>query len=424
MKLYTKPNIEVQKQLLERSTKRDAKVFQFVEMLFQEMEEEGEACLKKYCLQLDGYYSDNLLVSPKEIRKAKSKVDKTFKISIELAKENIEKFHCAQKTNEKRITTSLGTECWQESRGIENIGIYVPGGSAPLCSTVLMLGIPAIIAACANIYLFTPPNSKGEIDPHILYTANLLGIENIYKLGGAQAIAAMSLGNTQIPKVDKIFGPGNQYVNYAKMMACNYNTAIDLPAGPSEVLIIADERANSAYIAADLLAQAEHDPLSQVVFLSNSTSQIKKVLEQVMLKKNLLKRKKIIQKALENSFAIYFESIAKCIEFSNAYAPEHLSLNFKNAEESIHKIKNAGSVFIGPYSPIAAGDYASGTNHTLPTAGNAKSYSGLNLDSFQTKISFQKVSQMGLKNLRESIECLASIEGLDGHKESISIRFN
>jgi histidinol dehydrogenase len=353
---------------------------------------------------------------------ASQEVSIELKAAIQLAKQNIEKFHSSQIEESKVIETTRGVNCWRESRGIEKIGIYIPGGTAPLFSTVLMLGIPAKLAGCKEIILCTPPNKRGEIDPVILYAANLVGITSVYSVGGIQAIAAMTYGTESIPKVDKIFGPGNQYVTAAKQLAQNIGVAIDMPAGPSEVLIIADKTCNPSFVAADLLSQAEHGADSQVILLSDSEQVVDETLLELVQQLNLLPRKSITKKALKNSKVIVLKNIKECIEFSNEYAPEHLILAIDKAKKEIPNIINAGSVFIGNYSCESAGDYASGTNHTLPTNGYARNYSGVSLDSFVKKITFQKLTKEGIKNIGPAIELMAEAEQLLAHKNAVTLR--
>jgi len=390
--------------------------------ILENVKQRGDTALIEYAQLFDNVALKNLQVSKEEIQLAIGSIAITLKNAIQFARENIYVFHASQKEEEKIIETRSGVTCWRKSVAIEKIGIYIPGGTAPLFSTVLMLGIPAKIAGCKEIILCTPPNSEGKIDPAILYTANLIGIEKIYKVGGAQAIAAMSFGTETIPSVSKLFGPGNQYVTKAKELALNHGLAIDMPAGPSEVLVIADGTSNPDYIAADLLSQAEHGTDSQVILLSTSDDITKRTLIAIQSQKNNLPRKSIVEKALENSYAITFDDMKSCVEFSNLYAPEHLIIASVDSNDYIDKIINAGSVFLGNYSCESAGDYASGTNHTLPTSGYAKQYSGTSLDSFIKKITFQKISKTGLKNIGSAIEVMAEAEGLMAHKNAVSIR--
>ena len=361
-------------------------------------------------------------VSDIEIELANNIVSKELKSAINVAKQNIEKFHAAQKEKKEIVESTRGVKCWRKSVGIEKVGLYIPGGSAPLFSTILMLGIPAKLAGCKEVILCTPPDKKGEINPAILYTANLTGITKIFKVGGAQAIAAMAFGTETIPRVNKIFGPGNQFVTKAKELVQQRGVAIDMPAGPSEVLIIADETSKPEFIAADLLSQAEHGADSQVVLLSDNRLMIDQSISEVEKQVDQLPGKSIASEALKNSMAILLSNIDECIEFSNMYAPEHLIIASEEASYYTDKIINAGSVFLGKYSCESAGDYASGTNHTLPTNGHAKSYSGVSLDSFVKKITFQKLSKEGLKTLGPAIEVMAEAEGLYGHKNAVTIR--
>jgi len=372
--------------------------------------------------KFDGTSAGNLKVSVNELTEAEGLVTEDLKKAIMVAKMNIEKFHSAQLSQEPAVEISDGIKCWRKSVAIEKVGLYIPGGSAPLFSTLLMLGIPAILAGCNQIVVCTPAGRDGKINPAILFTAKLLGINEIYKAGGAQAIAAMAFGTENIPKVYKIFGPGNQYVTKAKEIVQLEGTAIDMPAGPSEVLIIADKSADADFIAADLLSQAEHGPDSQVVFLSDNQKFLHKVKSEVERQSILLPRKEVALKALENSRFILFRDLDECIDFSNAYAPEHLIISTSDAKTLAEKVKNAGSVFLGKYSCESAGDYASGTNHTLPTNGYSRNYSGVSVDSFMKKITFQEITENGLKTLGPSIELMAEAENLIGHKNAVSIR--
>ena len=363
-----------------------------------------------------------LQVSEKEMEEAQTLVSQELKLAITQAAQNIRNFHASQVEEKKIIETTDGVFCWRENRAIENIGIYIPGGTAPLFSTVLMLGIPANIAGCKNMILCSPPDKNGKINPAILFAAKLVGIKTIFKVGGSQAIAALTLGTETIPKVDKIFGPGNQYVTAAKQLALSYRVAIDIPAGPSEVLVIADETSIPAFVAADLLSQAEHGADSQVILLSTSESVASQI--QIEIEKQLteLSRKDIAKAALQNSKSVILSSVDEATDLSNYYAPEHLILSIENAENLSGKITNAGSVFLGNYSPESAGDYASGTNHTLPTNGYARNYSGVSLDSFIKKVTFQNITKTGIKNIGKTIELMAEAEELSAHKNAVSIR--
>jgi histidinol dehydrogenase len=395
-----------------------------VDRVFSTVKKEGDKALKKFSVQFDEVELKNLQVNANTIVLASKQVSPDLKKAIQLAKQNIEKFHAEQKETTKRIETTKGVTCWRESRPIEKVGIYIPGGTAPLFSTVLMLGIPAQLAGCKEIVLCTPPNKNGEVDPAILYTASLIGISSIFRVGGIQAIAAMSYGTRSIPQVDKIFGPGNQYVTAAKQKAQSIGIAIDLPAGPSEVLIIADKTCDPSFVAADLLSQAEHGIDSQVILLADNEEVIKKVMKEIKTQLTQLPRKSIAEKALKNSKAIVFKNLNVCMHFSNAYGPEHLILATKQAKKLIPNIVNAGSVFIGNYSCESAGDYASGTNHTLPTNGFAKAYSGVSLDSFVKKITFQELTKEGIQNIGPAIERMAAAEQLHAHKNAVSLRLN
>ena len=393
-----------------------------VDEIFTNVELKGDEALVEYTNKFDKVNLNDLIVSDKKIKNSENDIDKDLKESINIAFNNIYKFHKNQIFVPKKIETSLGVFCWQEKRAIENVGLYIPGGTAPLFSTVLMLAIPAMIANCKNIVLCSPPNENGELHPAILYCAKLCKVNKVICVGGAQSIAAMSIGTDSVPKVNKIFGPGNQYVTYAKLKSINYNTAIDMPAGPSELLILADNNANSSYIASDLLSQAEHGPDSQVIFVSLSESLINDVEKCIIDQIKNLDRKDYINKSILNSKLIFFDNKIEAVEFINQYAPEHYIINVQDESFFIENIVSAGSVFIGDYSPESAGDYASGTNHTLPTNGNAKQYSGVNLDSFLKTITFQKISKNGLLNISKTVETMANAEGLQAHKNAVSIR--
>lgn len=390
--------------------------------IFENVENEGDKALKFYAEKFDNQVLETIEVSQQEIEEAIGLVDEELKTAINTAKNNIEKFHQSQKEISQKIETTEGVVCWRESRAIDKVGLYIPGGTAPLFSTVLMLAVPAQIAGCKEIILCSPPQKNGKINPIILYVANLCGVSKIFKVGGAQAIAAMSLGTETVPKVYKIFGPGNQFVTEAKIFAQKLGIAIDMPAGPSEVLVMADETANPSFVAADLLSQAEHGADSQVVFLTTSKEILEKVKQETEAQLQNLPRKEIAEKALENSSFILLNSIDECIEFSNEYAPEHLILSIENPENILSEITNAGSIFLGNYTPESAGDYASGTNHTLPTNGNARAYSGVSLDSFVKKITIQKISEKGIQNLGKTIGKMAAEEGLFAHKNAVTLR--
>ena len=393
-----------------------------VRKILDKVKAKGDKALKKFTKELDGVKLKKIQVAEKEIIAAEKLVPTDLKEAIQKAKYNIEKFHKAQKEDELEIEILPGITCRRKSIAIEKVGIYIPGGTAPLFSTVLMLAIPAQLAGCNEINLCTPPLKEGNIHPAVLFAAKLCGIKNIFKIGGAQAIAAMAYGTETVPKVFKIFGPGNQFVTHAKQLVQNEHTAIDMPAGPSELLIIADYTAVPEFVAADLLSQAEHGPDSQVVLVTTSESLSEKVQLSISKQINDLPRKNIAEQALKNSKIVLLKNIEEAIGFSNFYAPEHLILSCENAEELSQKILAAGSVFIGNYSPESAGDYASGTNHTLPTNGYAAMYSGVSVDSFVKKITFQKLSKEGLNQIANTVKLMAEAEGLQAHANAISIR--
>ncbi len=383
---------------------------------------ESDKAVRYYSEKFDGVSPRNLKVSKEEIEESADKIPEELKNAIGIARKNIACFHRAQLIAEPVTETIDGVKCWRKIVAIEKVGLYVPGGSAPLFSTLLMLGIPASLAGCEEIIVCTPAGKDGKVSPLILYTAKLIGITEIYKVGGAQAIAAMAYGTETIPKVYKIFGPGNQYVTKAKEMIQQDGVAIDMPAGPSEVLIIADEDADPVFVASDLLSQAEHGPDSQVIMLTDDQILVERVRTEVYNQVKLLPRNEIAIKALENSKLILLPSLGDCIDFSNIYAPEHLIINTSDPNKLAKSVRNAGSVFLGNFSCESAGDYASGTNHTLPTNGYARNYSGVSVDSFQKKISFQEINAAGIKNLGPAIELLAEAESLLGHKNAVSVR--
>jgi histidinol dehydrogenase len=422
MKIYINPSKQEWEALLKRPVFDKENLDNIVEDIINKVKTQGDNALKTFATKFDGVNLSTLKVEEKEINEATTKVSAELKDAITTATNNIRKFHASQKNIEQIVETMPGISCWRKSVAIENVGLYIPGGLAPLFSTILMLAIPAQIAGCKRIVLCTPCDKNGIVNPVVLYTASSLGITNIYKIGGAQAIAAMAYGTESIIKVDKIFGPGNQFVTKAKEFIQKNGIAIDLPAGPSEVLVIADKNADADFVASDLLSQAEHGTDSQVVLVTNDKKLIENVNRAIEQQLAELPRMKLANKTLENSFAILFESIEECVNFSNAYAPEHLILAIENAENEADKIQNAGSVFLGNYTCESAGDYASGTNHTLPTNGYAKSYSGVSLDSFVKKITFQKITPKGLKNIGKTIELMAEAEQLIAHKNSVTIR--
>ena len=422
LQLYRNPDINEWGTLLERPVMDIGSLENTVVSILKEVKENGDSSLKKYALLFDKTNLNSLVVTKQEITEAEKSISKDLKIAIGIAKKNIEKFHASQKEKIKIIETSKGVKCWRKSVPIEKIGLYIPGGSAPLFSTILMLGVPAKLAGCKEIILCTPPQSNEKINAAILYTAKLVGINKIFKVGGAQAIAAMAFGTESIPKVHKIFGPGNQYVTCAKQLVQKNGVCIDMPAGPSEVALLADSSCVPSFVAADLLSQAEHGIDSQVILVSDSEKTITQVLEELLIQLEQLPRKEIAIKSLKKSKAILVKNKQEAIKLLNEYAPEHLILSCKNANAISKQITNAGSVFIGNYSPESAGDYASGTNHTLPTNGYAKAYSGVSLDSFVKKITFQKLSKEGLQKLGKAVEIMADAEGLYAHKKAVSIR--
>lgn len=390
--------------------------------IFAEVMRDGDKALAKYTLRFDRVSLENIAVTEEEFDRAEQAVGEDLKEAIREAKRNIEAFHRLQKPAPCEYVNSHGFRCWQEAKGIEKVGLYIPGGSAPLFSTVLMLAVPARIAGCREIILCTPPNRAGAVEPAILWTARLCGVTRVYKVGGVQAIGAMTLGTETIPQVYKIFGPGNQYVTAAKQLACNFGVAIDMPAGPSEVMVVADRSANPAFIAADLLSQAEHGPDSQVVLVTPDAGILPEVEQELEAQLAVLPRKEIAVKALANSKFVVLANIEQCMELVNEYAPEHLILCVEDYREQAKCVVNAGSVFLGNYSPESAGDYASGTNHTLPTNGYAKAYSGVNLDAFIKKITFQEISREGLGYLGRTIEIMAENEQLFAHKNAVTLR--
>lgn len=408
--------------LCKRPVILNSELDEVVRKIIDDVKANGDKALYEYSERFDKIKQCTLLVSQEEIEGSVQKVSEELKSAIGVARKNIEMFHASQLEPEPPVQTVPGVICWRKNIPVEKVGLYIPGGSAPLFSTILMLGIPAKIAGCREIVICTPPDNTGNVNPLILYTAGILGITKIYKAGGAQAIAAMAYGTQTIPKVYKIFGPGNQYVTRAKELIQQDGISIDLPAGPSELLIIADESANPEFIAADLLSQAEHGADSQVVLLSNSKELLARTCAEIELQIKVLPREKIASKALDNSLFILLDSLDDCTEFSNRYAPEHLIINTSDFQILSEKIINAGSVFLGRYSCESAGDYASGTNHTLPTNGFARSFSGVSAESFIRKISFQEISGKGIKNLGPAIELMAEAELLQAHKSAVTVR--
>ena len=424
MKLYKCPPKKLWQEIILRPVADNSSLKKKVKNILKEVKDKGDKSVQKFTEKFDGIRLKKITVPIEEIIAASSAVSTDLKQAIQQAKKNIEVFHTAQKEEIRMIETMPGVICWRQSVGIEKVGFYIPGGSAPLFSTILMLAVPAQIAGCKEMILCTPPAKDGSINPAILYTAQLCGITKIFKVGGVQAIGAMAYGTKSIPKVFKIFGPGNQYVTLAKQLVQQKAVAIDMPAGPSEVLVIADETAIPEFIAADLLSQAEHGPDSQVILITTSETIAQNVTEAIKVQLKKLPRKDIAEKSLVNSKLVIVQKIADAIELSNLYAPEHLILCCEGAETLIKQIKSAGSGFIGNYSPESAGDYASGTNHTLPTNGYAAMYSGVSLDSFLKKITYQQLTKEGLRKISCTVMEMAAAEGLEAHRNAVAIRLN
>lgn len=422
MKKIYNPKFETWPEILKRPTQAIADIEATVNNIFSEIKLKGDSAVKKYTQLFDGISLKDLSVSAEEISAAEKNVSEELKEAINLAKANIEKFHSAQKTERITVETTEGVSCWQEKRAIQKVGLYIPGGSAPLFSTVLMLAIPANIAGCREIVLCTPPDKNGKINPAILYTAKLCGVTKIFKIGGIQAIGAMTFGTASVPSVYKLFGPGNQFVTVAKLIATKHGMAIDMPAGPSELLVFADDTTNASFVASDLLSQAEHGADSQVILVTTSEKLLISVEKEVVKQMALLPRKSIAEIAIENSKLILVENNLEAINLINEYAPEHFIVVSNEEDFFVENIQNAGSVFIGNYTPESAGDYASGTNHTLPTNGFAKQYSGVNLDSFLKSMTFQKISAKGIQNIGKAIEIMAEAEGLQAHKNAVTLR--
>lgn len=422
MQIFNNPEKQSWEAILARPRFSDENIQESVREILRDIKKNGDTSVRKYTKALDRADLEEFRVQKQILDEAGNIIDNNLKQAIQIASENIRKFHQAQIPGDIEIETTSGITCRQRSIPIENIGIYIPGGSAPLFSSVLMMAIPAKLAGCKNIILTTPPDSKGKIDPSILYAAKINGIEKIYAIGGAQAIAAMAYGTESVPKVDKIFGPGNSYVTLAKQLINLEGTAIDMPAGPSEVLIIADDTTPAGFTASDLLAQAEHGPDSQVLLLTKKANYAKKVKQEVSQFLKNLPRREITEKALKGSRIIILNSDEEMMELSNLYAPEHLILSTENADEFAENVVNAGSVFIGKYTPESLGDYASGTNHVLPTGGYAKAFEGVNISSFYKKITYQKASYEGLKNIAETTRVMAEAEKLEAHKLAVEER--
>lgn len=424
MRQYNYPSPDQWEELVKRPVTDNSALEKPVRRILRKVKENGDRAVRKFTSEFDGVKLKKLQVTEKEIKTAAALLPDELKAAIRLAKENIERFHQSQREAITVTETMPGIRCWRQSLPIEKAGLYIPGGTAPLFSTVLMLAVPAGLAGCKEIILCTPPGKDGAVHPAILFTAALCGVTRIFKAGGVQAIGAMAYGTESIPRVFKLFGPGNQYVTLAKQLVQQDGVAIDMPAGPSEVLVIADASAHPAFVASDLLSQAEHGADSQVILLTPSAALAGEVEKEVEKQLNQLPRKAIAEKALANSRTILFNNMQEAVAFSNYYAPEHLILSCDDAESIAQQVTAAGSVFIGHYSPESAGDYASGTNHTLPTNGYAAMYSGVSLDSFMKKITFQQLSQEGLQRIGEAVMTMAAAEGLDAHKNAIAIRLN
>lgn len=422
MNIISNPKESEWAELLKRPTQTVVNIEDTVLSIFDDVQQNRDQAILKYTSRFDGVSLDSILVSPEEIKKASQAVPNALKEAIIRAKHNIESFHVAQKTERVTVETSKGIACWQEKRPIQKVGLYIPGGTAPLFSTVLMLAVPANIAGCNDIVLCSPPNSEGHIANEILYAAQLCGVSQIAKVGGIQAIAGLTFGTESIPQVYKIFGPGNQYVTVAKQLSTKYGVAIDMPAGPSELLVVADETSNASYVASDLLSQAEHGADSQVILVSTNKALLKAVLIELEKQIKVLPRFEMTKKAIDNSKLIYVDTHEDALKMINEYAPEHFIICTKNEAFYIDNIANAGSVFIGDYTPESAGDYASGTNHTLPTNGFSKAYSGVNLDSFTKSITFQKITKEGILDIGNTIELMAEAEGLQAHKNAVTLR--
>jgi histidinol dehydrogenase len=422
MQVIKYPTRDTWASLLARPVFDSTSLFDTVQKVLDDVRAKGDKAVKQYTEKFDKVSLDVIEVTKEEIAEAETLVSSNLKQAIEMARRNIWKFHSEQQHDLPEIQTSPGVYCWQKAIAIEKVGLYVPGGTAPLFSTVLMLGIPAQIAECKEVVLCTPPNKEGKIHPAVLYAAKVAGVHRIFKIGGTQAIAAMAYGTESVPKVYKIFGPGNQYVTAAKQLVSLRDVAIDMPAGPSEVEVIADDTANPAFVAADLLSQAEHGVDSQSILITVSEKLVEPVLEQIAIQLEQLPRKELAKKSLENSKIIVVKTLEEAVEMTNEYAPEHLIISTRYYMGVASNIINAGSVFLGNYTPESAGDYASGTNHTLPTNGYAKAYNGVNLDSFVRKVTFQQISQEGLTNLSNAIILMAESEELMAHSNAVKIR--
>lgn len=422
MQLIKYPSPGTWKQLLQRPAIDKTSLLEQVKKIVDAVKLNGDAAVRAFTQQFDGVDVTEMPVTENDIRESAALVSEELKKAIQQAAANVTLFHEKQVSGVELIETMPGVQCWRKSIGIEKVGLYIPGGTAPLFSTILMLGIPARIAGCKEIVLCSPPDKKGKLHPAIIYAAQLAGVTKICKIGGVQAIAAMAYGTASVPQVSKIFGPGNQYVTCAKQLIQQDGVAIDMPAGPSEVCVLADETANPSFVAADLLSQAEHGVDSQVLLVTSDEPMVTLVQQELQKQLALLPRKNIAGKALENSLAIVVKNIGEGIALVNEYAAEHLIIACKNEDDIAEKITNAGSVFLGNYSPESAGDYASGTNHTLPTNGYAKAYSGVSVDSFVRKVTYQKLSKEGLQNIGHTVMLMAEAEGLDGHANAVRVR--
>lgn len=422
MQVIKNPGKKDWKVLLQRPYVDNRSVLESVQQILNAVKQHGDEAVRSFTKKFDGIELENFIVSEDEIKEACDTLPSELKSAIQEAQLNIEKFHRSQLSAIEIIETMPGVQCWRKNVGIEKVGLYIPGGTAPLFSTVLMLAIPAKLAGCKEIILCTPCNREGEVHPAVLFSAQLVGVNKIYKIGGAQAVAAMAYGTKTIEPVYKIFGPGNQYVTVAKQLVQMQGISIDMPAGPSEVCIIADDSADASFVAADLLSQAEHGVDSQVLLVSNNEEVVNRVREEINLQLNRLPRKDIAEKALNNSKAIVLKSVDEVIELVNEYAAEHLIISCDTADAIAERITNAGSVFIGNYSPESVGDYASGTNHTLPTNGFARAYSGVSIDSFVKKITYQKLSQEGLNKIAQTVVTMAEAEGLEAHANAVKVR--
>jgi histidinol dehydrogenase len=422
LRIYVNPRKGVLEKILTRPKVEQGLLNDTVLRILADVRRDGDVAVRRFGLQFDQVLVSEFAVGGDELLAAGDLLSSELKLAIETAKNNIERFHKSQKSSPKVVETMPGVRCWRKNIGIERVGLYIPGGTAPLFSTVLMLGVPAYLAGCREVVLCTPPMKDGRVHPAILYAAQLAKIKKIYKIGGVQAIGSMAYGTKTVPRVDKIFGPGNQYVTAAKQLVNAGGVAIDMPAGPSEVLVVADESANPAFVAADLLSQAEHGADSQVVLVAYSESMVERTLVELDLQVKRLPRMDLAEKALLNSVAIVVKNGAEAMKISNQYAPEHLILATDDAVKLANRVVNAGSVFIGHFSPESVGDYASGTNHTLPTNGHARAYSGVSLDSFVKKVTFQALSKEGLQNIAETVVVMAEAESLRAHAEAVRVR--